>query len=112
MTPESAVVVTESWAVERQPWVQALVTLMPGGPGMPESLSSGWRGLLHYAGRDFPADFWFPTDRLDCNDSSPACIVLRAGQHRDAIAKGMPFVVRDDARVLGYGVVTGVGGLH
>ena len=97
---------------ERQPWVMALVTLMPGGPATPDSLSSGWRGLFHYAGQDFRADYWFPNGRLDCNDSSIACIVLRSGQHRDAIIKGMPFVVRDGALVIGYGVVTAVAGLQ
>jgi hypothetical protein len=108
----AAELVSEVSLVERQPWVQALVTLMPGGPATPESLSNGWRGFFHYAGQDFPADYWFPGERLDRDDSSLACIVLGSGQHRDVLLRGMPFVVRDGALVIGYGVVTDVSGLQ
>jgi elongation factor Tu len=95
--------------MERTPHNEAEITLLPtehGGRSAP--VTSGYRPQFYYAGDDWDAEHTFSgVDAVRPGEIVRTRIsFLNPEAHRGHVFEGMPFLLREGNRVVGYGRVT------
>ena len=75
---------------------------------------TGYRPQFHYAGHDWDACHEYPdVEEVNPGDTVRAYFsFLSPAAHFGAVQPGMPFLVREGQRTVGYGVVTRLLGLE
>jgi elongation factor Tu len=84
------------------------VTTEAGGRSTPAF--SGYRPQFYYHGRDWDAEHIYPeTEEVSPGDTVKAHLrFLSPKEHHGKISVGMPFLIREGARTVAYGIVTKV----
>ena len=89
--------------------VEAEVTFLPtehGGRQGP--VASDYRGQFYYDGHDWDAPQEYPdTDWVQLGEKVRAFVdFLSPHEHEGKVYPGMPFLIREGNRVVGYGAIT------
>ena len=94
--------------------IAEVVFLPPEDGGWGGAVPSGLRRQFYYASEDWDADFRFPNgqDALHGTPVRTAIRFLSPHEHESRVRPGLPFLIREGQRVLGYGVVLELAGLH
>jgi len=89
--------------------------LPPGEGGRTTGVSSGYRGQFHYEGDDYDGFQLFPdcpNEIIRLGSTVRALVQFRRDQwnevHSNRIEVGMPFEIREGARIVGHGTITRV----
>ena len=85
--------------------IEYLSTEAGGRNGLP---FSGYRPQFFYHGRDWDAEHTYPeSEEVSPGESVTARLrFLSPQEHHGNISAGMPFLIREGARTVGYGIVT------
>lgn len=91
--------------------VEAVVTFLPtehGGRSTPAF--SDYRPQFYYAGRDWDAPHEYPdVEQVHPGDTVRAYLAFLSPQeHIGKLSPGMPFLIREGQRIIGYGSITKV----
>jgi len=87
--------------------IEYLSTEAGGRDGLP---FSGYRPQFFYRGNDWDAEHMYAeSEEVSAGESVTARLrFLSPHEHHGKISTGMPFLIREGARTVGYGVVTQV----
>src|SRR5438067_3940392 len=79
--------------------------LPPEHGGRHRAVSSGYRPQFYYGGEDWDATYLFPEGiPVHPGETVTAEVIFLSPQfHQDRVFPGMPFLVREGNRVIGYG---------
>lgn len=98
-----------------KPDVEAEVWLLPTEhSGRSRPVFSGYRGQFYYAGKDWDAVHDYPdVECLKPGDRTRSCLTfLSPGAHFGRVDVGMPFLIREGNRTVGYGCIRKLLGLE
>lgn len=93
-------------AVRSRANLEVEVTLLPPEHGGRHSaVYSGYRPQFYYGGEDWDATYLFREgEEVRPGETVTADVIfLSPQQHKDRVFPGMPFLVREGNRVIGYG---------
>ena len=91
-----------------------VVFLPPEHGGWRERPPSGLRRQFYYLSDDWDAEFRFPNDAAAAHGTPvrAAITFTMPHEHENRLRPGLPFLIREGQRVLGYGVVLELAGLQ
>ena len=89
--------------------IEVRVTFLgPEESGRSGPVRSGYRPTFHFNGMNWDANYVFPdVDEVGAGESARAYLeFLHASEIEKLLYEGMPFLIREGGRIMGYGAIS------